>query len=228
MDHIWFEPLTCAPKKHDIELYSKVLINKLFPFLKDFESDVEEEAEKSAHMFNPETDAAEYYENRCFIELNLYNTLGYIAFLGVAGLYHLWERQVIEFLHNELRFSICFRNKSINKFSDIDKIFKAYSTNLNSFDFSKDLTELRLLANVVKHGGGASLQKLKDMTNNSLFSHMPDKFTFSSYFFLSDTGVTLYLDEETINRYSNALISFWDASLWQKRGDRRYPTSVIT
>ena len=144
---------------------------------------------------------------------------GYIALLAIAGLYHLWERGVVGFLINELGY--CWKEKylNINNFSDIKYNFLDYGIDIEKFDFYPDLNELRLVTNTVKHGDGRSLDELQKFDAAILQDKGEHGEIHTGRWTISN--VDLYPTEAHIDRYSSAIIQFWDHELWAKDGERR-------
>ena len=121
----------------------------------------------SSHTFNPERDdpddfydsGHEWVISQC---LQIAEVNGYMVGVAIAGLYHLWEKQVVLYLKKELRHDWVIEDRKLpQKWNQIVETFKAYSTNFDDLPFYPELNELRLVANTVKHGHGVSYKELE-------------------------------------------------------------------
>ena len=110
-DLLYFHSSVCIPRQQEVLFYLRVVREKLYPLFQNIDEEVDKEMvgveEKLCQHFNPETgDPSNFYEilndKRIDFGLSLCEMNGYIALLAIAGLYHLWERKVIEFLYNEI------------------------------------------------------------------------------------------------------------------------------
>jgi hypothetical protein len=84
--------------------------------------------------------------------------------LAIAGVYHLWERRVKEFLEGQFAQSRYMPPKKVQKsdfnFDRITKVFSVFGWDICDADFYSQLDRLRLVANVAKHGDGDACKKL--------------------------------------------------------------------
>lgn len=87
--------------------------------------------------------------------------------LAIAGIFHLWERLVKEFLDGQPCRKTAKKVQEAN-FEKITKIIAACGWNIRIAAFYPQLERLRLIANVVKHRDGKSC--------NDLFAKAPDMF----------------------------------------------------
>jgi hypothetical protein len=99
---------------------------------------------------------------------------------GVAGLFHLFEKQLYRFLNQEIgRYGFTHRVKKqdvpfvVTKWEDADTVIKSFphtlrlggdGVTLKDAFTSSDLTELREVANAVKHGPGRAMDALYSMS----------------------------------------------------------------
>lgn len=111
-----------------------------------------------------------FYERMTSVRQGLLN-------LATAGIYHLYEQQAAHFLRREL---ITFREEHdadfmarLLKLRESDRLFagrlQKAGISLKAFSSFPQLEELRLVANVVKHGAGQSAE--------SLYKLRPDLFS---------------------------------------------------
>lgn len=143
----------------------------------------------------------EVYENLAFTRQQL---LG----LAAAGLYHLWERLLKQFICKELR-GWKFGGRTIHQLMapanfDLLKTFLSeFGYRLEATPYFADLNELRLIANVVKHGDGSSCEALQVMA--------PRLFEGYHYHFdIFSKAESLALKAEDFHRYTTAIRSFWE------------------
>jgi len=132
---------------------------------------------------------------------------------GVAGLFHLFEKQLYRFLNHELRDNL---SKKIDRWEEAAAAIRALdhprganggqSALQLAFD-EPAIKELRLVANVVKHGQGRSYEDLKAMG-----ARVVDPSRIQSDHAIGEHtifGVSLAIDDDDIERYVEALLSFW-------------------
>ena len=133
--------------------------------------------------------------------------------LSAAGLYHLWERLLKEFLRRELRWSDIGKDSDqINKsdFCKLNKLLASCNFHISSMIYYKDLNELRLVANVIKHGEGQSCTDLY-ATSPHLFGKQIELFENLPMADLElERADFLELDREDFLRYAKAVQDFWE------------------
>lgn len=99
----------------------------------------------------------EVYENLSFVREQLIQ-------LSIAGLYHLWERTLKQFIIKELKHyqfddSVYSKIEKEN-FEDLVKTLQQFDFDLTQKPYYQKMNELRLVANVVKHGTGKAFKDL--------------------------------------------------------------------
>ena len=143
---------------------------------------------------------------------------------GVAGLFHLFEKQLYRFLNHELRSNLIRR---IDRWEDAASVIAgldqpsdtAGKTALQVAFENTAIRELRLVANVVKHGEGRSYDDLKAMRARvTEEARLEDDFTTGPHSIL---GVALAIDRDDIERYVAALLAFWslEGNFWRRLPD---------
>lgn len=224
-DLLYFHSSVCIPRQQEVLFYLRVVREKLYPLFQNIEEEVDKEmvgVEESLNQyFNPETgDPSDFYEilndKRIDFGLSLCEMNGYVALLAIAGLYHLWERKVIEFLFKEIAHRWKIQYLKITTFDDIKYNFLDYGIDLENLNCYPDLNELRLVANVIKHGDGNSLDELKK-TNAKILSDTGGLGEIHTGTW-TISGVDLYPAQEHLDRYGDAVSQFWDHSLWVTSG----------
>jgi hypothetical protein len=153
-----------------------------------------------------------------FIEMR-----GVFLATGVSGLFHLFEKQMYVHLNKELAGWL---SKPINQWRDIESIIPKF---MNEFDSTeentkladafndKDLLELKLAANAIKHGIGSSYDNLVK-ANASVVSQsrLEDEWSISPYSIL---GIAISISPEDIRRYRDSILRFWktEGEFWAHR-----------
>lgn len=144
----------------------------------------------------------EHYENLMFVK-------GQLIALAAAGLYHLWERTLKSFIIRELS------HRGLAG-SDRSKILRADFPTLREWltrmgfpaEHSSILDELHVLsmvANVAKHGEGASFEKLVTLAPE--FVEGP----YGPMMGISMTSADgLWITQERFNRLASAVDRFWE------------------
>lgn len=124
---------------------------------------------------------------------------------ATAGLYHLWERLLKEFMCRELRWVVASKLNT-KKIRQMD--FKGLRETLEFLQVPvrqsvmDQLDVLRLVANVAKHGDGTSCEELKKK-DPALFKHM-----FQEWWDVARAD-DMTIDEPRFVEFSDAVMSFW-------------------
>ncbi len=133
--------------------------------------------------------------------------------LSAAGLYHLWERLLKDFLRTELRWGEVGKTPAnINKavFADLEKLLASCNFHISSMPYYKDLDELRLVANVIKHGEGKACNDLYE-TSQHLFGKRADfQAALSKAAGRLEMADFLELGREDFLRYARSIQDFWE------------------
>lgn len=225
-DLLYFHSSVCIPRQREVQIYLRVLKNRLTPLFHDINAEIEKEADEIQRNYcnklsSDQASTQDYYENIYADSINYGITLceinGYIALLAIAGLYHLWERRVIEFLFKEIGNHWNTQYLQIKTFGDIKHTFLDYGIDIEHLNCYKTLNELRYVANAVKHGNGHSLDKLKDI--DAAILHDNDEYHALHTGKWTISGVDLYPSQNIIDQYGGAIIYFWDHKQWTQCGD---------
>ncbi len=160
----------------------------------------EESSDPSIYAEAAQEHGLEVYENLQFTRQQL---LG----LATAGLYHLWERLLKQFICKELR-GWTFDGRDIHKimaqmnFSNLEGFLSQFGFQLAQQSYYADLCELRLVSNVVKHGDGNSCDELQ--------ASAPHLFEGYNYHFdILSNADNLELKPTDFTRYAKAVTDFW-------------------
>lgn len=133
----------------------------------------------------------------------------------VAGMFHLWDINLREWLVSQTRrFS---HGKNIHKaiwkakFGEITELLAVLGWDFSAMEWFKLLDAMRLVVNVFKHGDGNSLDDLKANYPEYLYS---ESTTMRDFFRvpveLMDHSA-LEVSDEHIDRFSGAISGFWQA-----------------
>lgn len=222
----------CIPFYEDLKVYCSWVEERLIPNFGDYE--IEFERAREGFLDNPETpynpqiyiDYDDYEEDaydhaQGYISV-LAQTNGYMLGMAIAGLYHMWEKQLIQHLEEEMPDALYSNLRVPTNWEGIKRVFKAHSTPFEELPFYDDLNELRLVTNVAKHGSGSSFKRLQSIEADIL-SMQDQRVEFPT------TGGTysllradIYPREEHYQRYKKAVLDFWDFHFWKNIGEIRY------
>lgn len=127
-----------------------------------------------------------------------------------VALYEAFEQQVRLFLIKEISHDYRFKNGIfVSRLKDFKTIFALYGVNLNSVKGLKQIDQLRLLCNVIKHGEGTSADDLR--------KKRPELIKVIENTELLDLYGSSLLDESlaisvgTLMEFGNAIEDFWDS-----------------
>ena len=128
--------------------------------------------------------------------------------LATAGLYHLWERLLKQFFCKELR-GWTFNGSTVQQivapadFQRLEEFLSQFGFPLAQQPYYSELSELRLVANVVKHGDGKSCEELQAL--------VPDLFGGYNYHFdIFSKADSLELKPSDFIRYAKAATDYWN------------------
>lgn len=122
--------------------------------------------------------------------------------LAIAGLFHVWERAMRRVLIRAIRFQLPVPDRQTIERADTKQLLSALQATgmrLPSSSILERLNELRLIANVVKHGSGASLRELAEF--------YPERFDGMEADIASPDFLSL--TEEDLNTFGDAVATFW-------------------
>lgn len=205
--------------KDQISQFVDLFILKLNPIFEN----IDEEAEKHGNEFfnhacghgDPETidpgDFADEAMDRAFKHWEFLNHGKYVLLASWhVALYEAFEQQLRSYLYKELSHDF---NLSINhvfsKFNDMKKILLLYKINLASINGLKQIDELRLLCNVIKHGEGASANELRKKRPELI--KMVNDIELLDLYNSSLLEEVLEISDKTLAEFGNAINDFWDS-----------------
>lgn len=223
---LYIDKYLCNYAQKEIHGYCAWIENRLFSCINSWE----DEENRAVHELesNGSRQNYEYYDpitnyekhvDLCFqyAEIN-----GYMIGMSIVGLYHIWEKQVIQHLKRELNQDWVIADGNIIKnWKDILDTFEAYSTDLTSFDFYKNLNELRLVANTIKHGDGDSYKTLCNIQANITKPYQKSNNQPLACGQYSLLRVEIYPEKKDFDKYKTATLDFWNYDFWNSLGERR-------
>lgn len=205
-----------------IDFFSRCLEGKIVPAFDSIDNEadeVEREAfENPSEYIDPENyDPANAAENAFERGLEYYEwmkgTLQGVINLFAAGLYHLFEQQLLLFHRQEL-LSIGENNnmRLLNLREAISRLL-THGINIENFESWLKIDELRLVANTVKHADGSSAQDLKSRRPD-LFSRPITSLVMNSTITLGPVftplmGDSIYITQSEFKKYVSSVNEFW-------------------
>jgi len=170
------------------------------------------------HDINDFVDSAwekglEYYEAVSLVKYN--NQL-----MWISTMYQFWEQQVRKFLFDEINNSgitlydkkgeeINFKNYCTKGINDIKQEFLDFGQDLEQLGCWLEIDELRLLANVIKHGDGGSATDLEKLRPDFFKSDIAESNLLERHRTVLNEQV-LSISDSDFTKYKIALQSFWE------------------
>jgi len=207
--------------------YTDLLLTRVMPIFGDVEGEQQramEAALEENKFYEDEASAMEAaYDEGISSAIMLTEMRTVFIATGVAGLFHLFEKQLYQYLNQEIiRYRFTHKVKKqgapfvVAKWEDADNVIKAFphalrlwgdgQTLIDAFT-SKDLTELREVANAVKHGPGRAMEALRAM-NALVVDPVRVKGDLTTGQF-SSFGLAIAIQLADVIRYRDAILAFW-------------------
>lgn len=222
-----YEPLRLkfkAPYRLYIDTYTR----RIAPVFDNIEEEAKQIADehfrKMGAYFNPDYhDEGDFAEAAWEKGLEHFEGLSLIRYntklMWFSTMYQFWEQQVRKFLFEEISRThkmydkknneITFKSFCTRGIDEIMEVFLKFNYNLETLTIWSDIDELRLLANVIKHGEGRSASQLEQLKPRYFKSQVSSSNLLELYK-STLTEVVLNIDELDFIRYGEALIKFWD------------------
>ncbi len=191
---------------------------RLLPIFDHIDEEASAEAEKawqnamSSPAYDENFDPGDYAEAVQEYAIEVYENLQFtqqqLLGLATAGLYHLWERLLKQFFCKELR-GWTFDGLTIYKiiapadFRRLEELLSQFGFHVAQQSYYADLSELRLVANVFKHGDGKSCEELQTSAPHLFEGH-------NYHFDIFSKADSLELKPSDFTRYAKAVTDFWD------------------
>lgn len=204
-----------------ISSFVEIYFQKLLPVFRDIEKDADKRANDFYNEFmnqpsyDDSIDPASIAEKALNIGIEHYSYLKlgkyHLTAIWHAMLYQLWEQQLRSFLFREISHVKKIDFKGFCKdFGEITDELKFHNVDIKSFSCWAKIDELRELCNVIKHGDGRALNRLRKI-NPSLFKKgSVIAIDLVELYKTSLLEETLNLNETTLQDYKDALLSFWE------------------
>ncbi len=200
-----------------VEQARKRLLSQFDDIGMDADRAADEWLERRSQRFDPDHDDPDAFcEAANDIGIEFYGLLSdmrertYLSI--VAGMFHEWEKQLREWLVNEIQRwhsgdTVASKVWSVHVDQTID-LLESIGWNVRNADYFHTLDACRLVVNVYKHGKGKSLDELR--LNYPKFLVDPFKGfggIFSDVHFRNHTH--LMVNDEQFQEFSNAIVAFW-------------------
>ena len=207
--------------------YTDLLLTRFMPIFDDVEGEQQramDAALEKNKWYEDEASAIEdAYDEGISSAIMLMEMRTVFIATGVAGLFHLFEKQLYRFLNQEIgRYGFTHRVKKqdvpfvVTKWEDADTVIKSFphtlrlggdGVTLKDAFTSSDLTELREVANAVKHGPGRAMDALYSMSAVVVDpTRVNGDFTTGQF---SSFGLAIAIQHADVIRYRDAIMAFW-------------------
>ncbi|HDR6822038.1 TPA: hypothetical protein QCV77_005645 [Bacillus thuringiensis] len=153
----------------------------------------------------------DYYEN---VALMRYNT----KLMWISTMYQFWEQQVRKFLYKEMtRSGYKAFNKNqqeieykdfCTKIAKIKRFFLEFNVDVTTLSCWDKVNELRILANVIKHGPGGSAEELL-IIRPDIFDSSHVSTNLLDLYQTTLNDVVINISDQDFKMYANALSDFW-------------------
>lgn len=214
--------------KEPFETFAKTYDERIIPIFSSLEEEsqtiADEKYDALGRYFNPERDdPADYAEMAWEAGLEHYESMSLMQYnmrlMWISTLYQFWEQQVRKFVFEEVTRTHKFIDKKGNDvdfagfctrgIDDIKDEFNEFGQDLEKLKSWPKIEELRLLANVIKHGEGWSATKLKQLRPDYFDAGIISADLLDLYKTTLGERV-LNIDDREYKIYCDAIIQFWD------------------
>ena len=216
----WFRSVFCR----EITLYCDTVVQRCLPTLDEIAAEAQSAAESEYARFGemPYTDDGPGPDELADVALNkgigrfeeLSSVRQILLNLFVAGLHHLFEQQLLYFLRRQVLRPENEDDVSLMRVDELCARLIERGLDVKTLQSWRTITELRLVANVVKHAEGRSCGELR--------GRRPDLFVHPSLRLGRDSelagivpvyrplgGDSIYVTEADVSRYRDELVAFW-------------------
>lgn len=209
------------------ELYFQTYTDRISPVFDNIDQEAEEVAKDAYNKMMMSVgyencDPSDYADDAWQFGINYYENVALMRYntklMWISTMYQFWEQQVRKFLYKEMtrnghkaydkkQKEIEYKNFCTN-IGKIKEFFLKFNVDVTILSCWDKVNELRILANVIKHGkGNASEELLKirpDIFDSSYFStNLLDLYQTT----LND--MVINISNQDFETYANALIDFW-------------------
>lgn len=215
--------------KKPYNYYTEIYFNRVVQVFENIDVEAEELArnhyEELGQYFDPDIhDESDFAERAIEKGLEYYDAVSLVKYnnklMWISTMYQFWEQQVRKFLFDELKQSITilyndkgqeidFRNFCAKGILEIKEEFRCFEYDIERMKSWSCINELRLLANVIKHGDGGAATSLEKLRPDFFKSEITEFNLMKSYRTVLNEQV-LNIDDSELIKYKEALNSFWD------------------
>jgi hypothetical protein len=224
---VWFDFMTKEHYIPPVQHYTEILLNRLIPIFDDLDGEQQRAAHAVYHQphWRDEDEAIQAAYDYSFQQVTQFMELRSVFLAtGVAGLFHLFEKQLYRHLNSELKYLLTSQVKAWKDATHIIQLLDRPATAdghtaLWAAFNDPDLKELRLVANAVKHGEGLAYNELKTMGAVVVDATRIETDLAVGPF--SVLAVSLVIQPEDVRRYEAAILRFWALKgvFWRKLDD---------
>ncbi|MEC5241186.1 hypothetical protein P9C03_28225 [Bacillus mycoides] len=209
------------------ELYFQTYTDRISPVFDNIDQEAEEVAENAysemmMQVGHENCDPSDYADDAYQFSINYYENVSLMRYntklMWISTMYQFWEQQVRKFLYKEMTrsgYKAYNKNQKEIEYKDfctnigkIKESFLGFNVDVANLSCWDKINELRLLANVIKHGpGGSSEDLLKIRPDIFDCSHVSTNLLDLYQTTLND--VVINISDKDFEMYANALIDFW-------------------
>ncbi|MGE7916968.1 hypothetical protein EYB33_19105 [Lysinibacillus sphaericus] len=211
------------------DYYLDVYLNKIAVVFNNLEEEANEMAQSHydelGQYFDPDSHDYEDFADMAFEKgLEYYEAVSLVRYnnklMWISTIYQFWEQQVRKFLFDEIKHSgitlltkkgkeIEFSSFCTRGINDIKEQFRGFGRDLEKMLCWETIEELRLLANVIKHGDGGSAIELEELRPDFFISEVTENNLMKVHRTVLNEQVLNVKDSDFI-KYKEALQSFWE------------------
>lgn len=212
------------PYDYYIDVYFKVAV--VFNHLEeDADKVAQEHFEDLGQYFDPDRHGYEDLDDIAFEKgLEYYEAMSLVRYnnqlMWISTMYQFWEQQVRKFLFDEITNSgialldkkgekIEFKKYCSRGINDIKEEFVSFGQNIETMTCWSNIDELRLLANVIKHGDGGSATDLEELRPDFFKSDINEISLLKIHRTVLNERILNISDSDFI-KYKKALQGFWE------------------
>ena len=209
----------------EVTAFADCFMSKIFPVFENLDDEAEkmgqEEFTRLGAIVNADAfdmgDIAEMAQDKAISHYLLMKGMFQgIINLFAAGLYHIFEQQLLMFHRKELLTKDEENKTNLIKMCKVAELLRKSDIDITSFSSWSKIDELRLVANAVKHADGDSADKLRcfrpdlftfpDPVSKSI---LPEQFIILRQVFQPLTGKDLFVTISDLSSYVAGIKQFW-------------------
>ncbi|MGG1339677.1 hypothetical protein ABE244_03620 [Bacillus toyonensis] len=209
------------------ELYFKTYTERISPVFDNIDQEAEEVAEKTYNEMmmqagHENCDPGDYADDALQFSINYYENVSLMRYntqlMWISTMYQFWEQQVRKFLYKEMTrsgFKFFDKNQKEIEYKDfctnigkIKDFFLKFQVDITTLSCWDKINELRLLANVIKHGPGESANDLLKI-RSGIFDSSYLSTNLLDLYQTTLNDIVINLKEHDLKTYAKALTDFW-------------------